>query len=138
MTALEITAADLWAIGISPDEHPMHYLREYLNGRNALTTAAVTGAGNGATTSVAGAVTHRQRPATAGGITFLNLEDETGMLNTVVTQRLWDRETRPCAAHPHSWPTEFVRFHHGVTSLSADHFEPLDLRGLATTSRDFR
>ena len=27
---------------------------------------------------VGGVVTHRQRPATAGGITFLNLEDETG------------------------------------------------------------
>jgi len=30
---------------------------------------------------VAGAVTHRQRPATAQGVTFINLEDETGMVN---------------------------------------------------------
>ena len=32
---------------------------------------------------VGGAVTHRQRPATAAGVTFINLEDETGMVNVV-------------------------------------------------------
>ena len=32
---------------------------------------------------VGGLVTHRQRPGTAMGVTFLNLEDETGMLNVV-------------------------------------------------------
>src|SRR5204863_7478 len=40
---------------------------------------------------VGGAVTHRQRPATAGGITFLNLEDETGMINVVCSPGLWAR-----------------------------------------------
>ena len=36
-------------------------------------------------------VTHRQRPSTAGGVTFLNLEDETGMLNVVCSAELWRR-----------------------------------------------
>ena len=43
----------------------------------------------------------RQRPATAGGVTFLNLEDETGMLNVVCSERLWARHrvvARPSAA----------------------------------------
>ena len=40
---------------------------------------------------VGGVVTHRQRPATAGGITFINLEDETGMLNVVCSPGLWQR-----------------------------------------------
>ncbi|OXM50353.1 error-prone DNA polymerase [Amycolatopsis thailandensis] len=138
MTAIEITAADLWATGISPDEHPMRYLRDHLDGRGALTTAAVSRAGNGATIWVAGAVTHRQRPATAGGITFLNLEDETGMLNIVVTQRLWDREQKIVRSSPALLVHGVVQSHHGVTSLSADHFESLDLSGLAGKSRDFR
>ena len=34
---------------------------------------------------VAGAVTHRQRPATARGVTFVNIEDETGMVNVLCT-----------------------------------------------------
>ncbi|KFU81837.1 error-prone DNA polymerase [Amycolatopsis lurida] len=138
MTALEITTTDLRATGISPDEHPMQYLREYLDGRGALTAAAVTGAGNGATVWVTGAVTHLQRPATAGGITFLNLEDETGMLNIVVTQRLWNREHKVVRNSPALLVHGVIQSHHGVTSLAADHFESLDLRGLATTSRDFR
>ena len=37
---------------------------------------------------VGGVVTHRQRPATAGGITFINLEDETGLINVVVLEGL--------------------------------------------------
>ena len=35
---------------------------------------------------VAGVVTHRQRPMTAQGITFMNLEDETGLINVVVLE----------------------------------------------------
>ena len=35
---------------------------------------------------VGGVVTHRQRPATAAGTTFLNLEDETGLINVVVLE----------------------------------------------------
>ena len=43
---------------------------------------------------VGGIVTHRQRPATAGGITFINLEDETGMLNVTCSPGLWQRFRR--------------------------------------------
>src|SRR3546814_4421462 len=39
-------------------------------------------------------VTHRQRPHTAGGVTFLNLEDETGILNVVAGQGVWKRYRR--------------------------------------------
>ena len=43
---------------------------------------------------VGGLVTHRQRPGTAGGVTFLNLEDETGMLNIVCSEPMWKRYRR--------------------------------------------
>ena len=43
---------------------------------------------------VGGIVTHRQRPATAGGVTFVNLEDETGMLNVTCSPGLWQRYRR--------------------------------------------
>ena len=43
---------------------------------------------------VAGAVTHRQRPATAQGVTFINLEDETGMVNVLCSPGVWSRHRR--------------------------------------------
>ena len=46
---------------------------------------------------VAGVVTHRQRPATATGVTFMNLEDETGMINVVVSVGCWHRHRHPPA-----------------------------------------
>ena len=39
----------------------------------------------------AGVVTHRQRPATAAGTMFLNLEDETGLINVICSRGLWPR-----------------------------------------------
>jgi error-prone DNA polymerase len=43
---------------------------------------------------VAGTVTHRQRPMTAQGVTFINLEDETGLINVVCSQGCWVRYRR--------------------------------------------
>ena len=43
---------------------------------------------------VAGLVLLRQRPGTAKGITFVTLEDETGTMNLVVHQHMWDRYYR--------------------------------------------
>ncbi|HBX79206.1 MAG TPA: hypothetical protein DEG43_16305, partial [Acidimicrobiaceae bacterium] len=43
------------------------------------------------TVRVAGVVTHRQRPATAGGTMFINLEDETGLINVVCSLGCWKR-----------------------------------------------
>ncbi|QXV56602.1 OB-fold nucleic acid binding domain-containing protein [Amycolatopsis sp. TNS106] len=139
MTASEITAAPTSGPQASPRTNtPCNTCANISTAGGALTTAAVTRAGNGATIWVAGAATHRQRPATAGGITFLNLEDETGMLNIVVTQCLWDREQKIVRSSPALLVHGVVQSHQGVTSLSVDHFEPLGLSGLAGKSRDFR
>ena len=43
---------------------------------------------------VAGVVTHRQRPATASGVIFINLEDETGMINVICSIGLWAKYRR--------------------------------------------
>jgi DNA polymerase III alpha subunit len=39
-------------------------------------------------------VTHRQRPATAQGVTFINLEDDTGMVNVLCSPGVWARHRR--------------------------------------------
>jgi error-prone DNA polymerase len=49
---------------------------------------------NGQPVAVAGLVTVRQRPGTAKGITFVTLEDETGVANLVIRPKIWKRDRR--------------------------------------------
>ena len=45
---------------------------------------------SGTTVRYAGVVTHRQRPETASGVTFMTLEDETGSVNLVIWARTFE------------------------------------------------
>ncbi|HJR88719.1 MAG TPA: error-prone DNA polymerase, partial [Aeromicrobium sp.] len=94
MNDMELTAADLWATHISPDGHPMGFLRARLIEQGILSVADTETHEANRRIKVAGLITHRQRPSTAGGVTFLNLEDETGMLNVVVFGAVWQRHRR--------------------------------------------
>ena len=79
--------ADVWSTGLSPDTHPVQFVREHLTGQGAVPIEQLYTVEDGRRVLVGGIVTHRQRPATAGGVTFLNLEDETGMLNVICYAR---------------------------------------------------
>ncbi|WP_053205161.1 error-prone DNA polymerase [Jiangella muralis] len=94
MSDVELTLADLWATSISPDGHPIAHLRPLLRSEGILAVDDLATAEPNRRVTVAGVVTHRQRPGTAGGITFLNIEDETGMLNVVCGGGLWQRHRR--------------------------------------------
>jgi error-prone DNA polymerase len=87
----EEAVADLWATGVAPDGHPTRFLRADLDRRGAATAVELRTLDDGSKVVVAGVVTHRQRPATAAGITFMNLEDETGLINVVVSRGCWQR-----------------------------------------------
>ncbi|MCR6485598.1 error-prone DNA polymerase [Amycolatopsis sp. OK19-0408] len=138
MTRLEVTAADLWATGVSPDSHPVEYLRSMLAARGAITTAELIRVEDGTRVWVGGAVTHRQRPATAGGITFFNLEDETGMANVIVSPGLWRRQRLVARTSAALLIRGHVQAAEGVVTLVADRLEPLDLSMRPAPSRDFR
>ncbi|WP_329056070.1 error-prone DNA polymerase [Amycolatopsis sp. NBC_01488] len=138
MTRLEVTAADLWATGVSPDSHPVEYLRALLTARGAITTAELARVEDGTRVWVGGAVTHRQRPATAGGITFLNLEDETGMANVLVSPGLWQRQRLVARTSAALLIRGQVQAAEGVVTLVADRLERLDLSMRPGPSRDFR
>ncbi|WP_408630073.1 error-prone DNA polymerase [Actinomycetospora lemnae] len=140
MSAVELTVADVWATGLTPDSHPVTHLRAALDERGALSVAAVARVPEGERIEVGGVVTHRQRPATAGGTTFLNLEDETGMLNVVCSEGLWARHrvvARTSAALVIRGRVERAHDAPSVVNLVADRVERLDLR-VPSSSRDFR
>jgi error-prone DNA polymerase len=85
---------------------------------------------------VGGVVTHRQRPGTAAGVIFFNLEDETGMLNVVVLPPVWS-EYKPLARRVPALIIEgMVEYRDGVTNLVAQRFEPIEVT--TAGSRDFR
>src|SRR4029450_10192257 len=101
MSPVELGAADLWATGLSGDSHPVQFARERLAELGAVAADGLAGVPPGTRVLVGGVVTHRQRPATAGGTTFLNLEDETGLVNVICSRGGWAgyrRWGRPGAA----------------------------------------
>src|SRR5205085_5876151 len=100
MSELELAAADVWATGISPDSYPTQFLREDLDALGVVPAEALGSVPDGDRVLIAGAVTHRQRPATAQGVTFLNLEDETGMVNVLCTPGVWVRHRKLAQTAP--------------------------------------
>jgi error-prone DNA polymerase len=137
MTGVETTMADLWATGISPDDHPIRHVRAALDERGILRASQLSTAEDGSRVYVGGVVTHRQRPATAAGVTFLNLEDETGMINIVCSNGVWNRYRRIARESSAMIIRGRLERSQGVTNLVADKLERLPLAA-KTTSRDFR
>jgi error-prone DNA polymerase len=137
-SAFETLASDLWATGISTDDHPLRHFREQLVERGALSSRDMRTAESGRRIEVAGLVTHRQRPATASGITFLNLEDEHGLVNVICSMGVWARYRRVVRESPALIVRGILeRSDEGVTNLLADRFEPLRV-GVLHRSRDFQ
>ncbi|WP_280221424.1 error-prone DNA polymerase [Nocardia neocaledoniensis] len=137
MSALELAAADVWATGVSPGSYPTEFLRAHLDSLGVVPAADLLLVEDGTRILVAGAVTHRQRPATAAGVTFLNLEDETGMVNVVCSVGLWTRYRRLAQTATALLVRGRLQNAEGAASLLADHLAPLDL-SIVARSRDFR
>ncbi|GAA1851671.1 error-prone DNA polymerase [Microbacterium koreense] len=134
----DVLAADLWATGISVDDHPMTHYRSGLDARGVLTSGDLRTFETGRRIEVAGLVTHRQRPATASGVTFLNLEDEHGVVNVICSVGVWNRYRRVVRDSPALIVRGMLeRSVEGVTNLLADRFEDLRV-GVQHSSRDFR
>ena len=128
--------ADLWATGVSPDGHPTRFVRDQLAADGVVTALDLRTVADGARVLVAGVVTHRQRPHTAGGVTFVNLEDETGLVNVIVSPGCWVRyrDVVTTSALVVRGRVEAVE---GVVNVVAERIEPLGVRPPAR-SRDFR
>ncbi|MGW9630169.1 error-prone DNA polymerase [Agromyces sp. NPDC055520] len=138
LSPAEQVVYDLWATGISPDDHPIRHVRERLDERGVVRIDLLAQAEPGRRIEVGGVVTHRQRPATASGITFINLEDESGTLNVIAGVGVWQRYRRIAREAPAMIVRGMLeRSREGVTNLVADRFEPLVVTA-PHRSRDFR
>jgi error-prone DNA polymerase len=84
----EQIVADYASLGLSLGRHPLALLRERLRSRALLSAGELAQSADGAAVRTAGIVLMRQRPATAGGVTFVTLEDESGQVNVIVWERV--------------------------------------------------
>ncbi|MDE3167834.1 MAG: error-prone DNA polymerase, partial [Acidobacteriota bacterium] len=91
MDAGERLWADFRGTGVTVGRHPMALRRAEMNARGVTPAAALGRVRNGAVVRIAGVVIVRQRPGTAKGFVFLSMEDETGIMNAIVTPPIFDR-----------------------------------------------
>lgn len=89
--AYQRMAIDYSLLRLSPDSHPMQFLRPAL-GEGVLLSHHLQQLGGGKTVEVAGLVVCRQQPMTVRGTVFLLLEDEFGMMNVLVSRELAERQ----------------------------------------------
>jgi len=137
MSPVELGSADLWATGVSTSSHPVQFVRDWLDQLGAVPADALPGVEPGRRVLVGGVVTHRQRPATAAGTTFLSLEDETGIVNVICSPGVWARYRRLGRAAPALLARGRLERAEGVTNVLADQLRALPLE-VALRSRDFR
>jgi error-prone DNA polymerase len=100
--------------------HPVAALRPMLAEQGIPDARTVRARGSGKLVHYAGLVILRQRPATASEVTFMTLEDETGFVNVVI----WDRvfQAFSVLARTAYWlgVTGIVESKHGVVHLIAE------------------
>lgn len=137
MTEVELAAADVWATGISPDSYPTQFLRDDLDALGVTPADRLLGVPDGSRVLIAGAVTHRQRPATAQGVTFMNIEDETGMVNVLCTPGVWARHRKLAQTASALLIRGQVQNATGAVTVMAERLGAISMK-VGSRSRDFR
>ena len=139
-TAATTVLADYRSQGLSLTHHPVGLLRSQLAAFKVQPAAVLNAYPNGRLARASGLVTHRQRPATAHGVVFVTLEDETGAVNVIVWPMVVEQQRRPLLAATlltvyGIWQRE-GEVRHLVAKTLVDHSALL--QGLNSTSRNFR
>jgi error-prone DNA polymerase len=131
LDAWERIVADYASTGITLDEHPLELLRPRLEPA-VLRSGELATIAAGTSIAVAGLVVARQRPATARGVVFMLLEDETGAVNVIVPPPVYERHRLTVRTASFVTVAGRLERREGVTNLLARALEALELPGPAT------
>jgi error-prone DNA polymerase len=127
---VELTESDYRMTGLSLAGHPMTHLRELLAPNGVWSARQTQRDGiDGQTIAVAGLVICRQRPGTAKGFAFLTLEDETGMINVVVTPDRFEKHAILISTSPLLLIRGVLQVEQHVVNVRAKQFRALQLGG---------
>jgi error-prone DNA polymerase len=136
--AAEEVARDYATVGLSEKAHPLAFLRPALAARGARTARELGRLRDRAAVEVGGLVIVRQRPETAHGITFVSLEDETGIANLVVMPDVYERFRPLVRGAPFLLARGRVERSGGVVNLRVRELLPLAVeRPVEARSHDF-
>jgi len=140
LSSREQLSLDYGTTGISIHDHPMRHLRSRLKRRRLRLAREQADFRKGQRVTVAGVVLTRQRPATASGVVFITLEDETGTFNLVLYSHVFERYEL-IARHASIMLVRGTIDRRGpVVHVQVDHLERLDMPSgseVAVRSRDF-
>jgi len=85
---------DYRSLSLSLKGHPVQFLRPLLDRRGTLPAGRLVDTAPKRIVDVAGLVLVRQRPGTASGVIFMTLEDETGVANIVVWNKVFEKNRK--------------------------------------------
>jgi error-prone DNA polymerase len=91
MTVEERLTSDFRGTGVTIGRHPMAYRRAEMQTLGVVPAASLARVPDGRLVRIAGSVIVRQRPGTAKGFVFLSMEDETGVMNAILTPDVFER-----------------------------------------------
>jgi len=131
--------ADYRATGLSLKGHPLKYLRPVLDQQGVVLADELWKQPADRRVRVAGIVLNRQHPATARGVTFVTLEDETGTVNLVIQPDVWNRFRTVARSASAFCVRGILQKESGVIHVIADHLQDLSeaITGGRYRSRDF-
>ena len=113
---------DYETLGMSPGTHLLQGLRPALLRAGYRAAVEVVALESALLVRYAGLVICRQRPGTAKGVLFLTLEDETGLVNAVVWQAVWERYRRVILTSDFLAVEGKIQTEEGVVHVVADRF----------------
>lgn len=134
--------ADYTSLGLTLGRHPMAMLREQTDApfSQCKTARDLEKINHGRFVQVSGIVTGRQRPASASGVIFLTLEDETDNINVVIWTRVLETYRAAVVQGRLLKIKGVVERQASVIHVIAGHVEDLSqyLEHFSLQSRDFR
>ncbi len=126
MSQLEELQADMQGSGVSTGPHPLSLVRTALRSYGAAQIAELGSRAHRSFARVAGFCIIRQRPPTAKGFMFLTLEDESGLLNVVVSPQLLAAQRAVIYATRSLVLDGVIEKQNGVVQLRAERVVSLD------------
>jgi len=136
MTTGERLTADFHGTGVTIGRHPMAYRRTEMQALGVTPAAHLARVPNGRLVRIAGAVIVRQRPGTAKGFVFLSMEDETGVMNAIITPAIYERYKLVVVGEPFLLIDGVLQNQDGVISVKAGRLSALPA-GAAAAAHNF-
>jgi error-prone DNA polymerase len=137
MSNEELLNTDLSRTGLNIGRHPMSFHREEMDKIGAIRAVDLGAYRNNQFVTIAGLVIVRQRPGTASGFVFLSMEDETGVMNVIVTPNFFRENHVKLVGYPYLIIEGVLQNYDNVVSVKASKVTPLISPTAFVKSHDF-